>query len=335
MNNILYCIIRSERILYEALCSIRSLAMIYGKQFDLLTVTVVTDLPLYMFDSVSCFPNVRIDVISEETSHDWLFQCKANMFRVKILALMYYLDKYKSDVLFVDSDTVFVDRPEYIFDYMAHGQFVMNFKCMSLKEVVDRFYGIESDLIKNEDSRKRVIFYRKLYERRRIDSLFSSKTYEIPETFVPYNSGLIGLKYSDRSLLNDVLDLCDTIYFSEKYVCSEEFAFSLVFRLAGRDIVQCNKGVYHYFYDKRTRLLISCFLDLYGPGETLMYLLSELRIEKKVFDVLSFKDIPYNMTNYVSELPKCEEQSYLTGFNSFKFDLLNVRKLCKKLILLM
>lgn len=188
MNNILYCIIRSERILYEALCSIRSLAMIYGKQFDLLTVTVVTDLPLYMFDSVSCFPNVRIDVISEETSHDWLFQCKANMFRVKILALMYYLDKYKSDVLFVDSDTVFVDRPEYIFDYMAHGQFVMNFKCMSLKEVVDRFYGIESDLIKNEDSRKRVIFYRKLYERRRIDSLFSSKTYEIPETFVPYNS---------------------------------------------------------------------------------------------------------------------------------------------------
>lgn len=335
MNNIVYCVIRSERVLYEALCSIRSLAAVYKEQFNSLSVTVITDLPQYLFASLSGYSNVRIDVVDSQTSQDWISDCGVNMFRVKILALMYYVNKYKTDVLFVDSDTLFVDRLEYVFDCIDRGNFVMNFRCMSLKEVMARFGGVEADSINNDDTRIRVALYKKLYERGEINSSFSSKNYRVPKDFAPYNSGIIGFKYAARELLTDVLDLCDTLYLSENYVCSEEFAFSLIFYLTGAETIQCNRCVYHYFYDKRTRLLLSCILNLYAPSECMTDLLSELKIDKRVFDVLTLKDVPYYMSNYVSELPKIEEQSYLTEFNSFRFDLPSVRALNRKLKQLM
>lgn len=331
--NLLYCAIKSEQIVYETIYSIFSLHKIYLNDFNSININIITDFPSEMFDPINRFSNVHIEKIDNKVVESWCLTGGAYIFKVKIHALMYYFSRNDSDVLFVDSDTIYTDKIDYIFKEINNGKFVMNFKCMSINRVIDKYKNVDLSLINDEEARKRIFIYRDMYRVGHIKSQNKTKCYEIPELFTPYNSGVIGIKHSDRRLLNDVLDVCESIYSKYNYICSEEFAFSLVFCLTNREILECNESIYHYFPEKRTRFIIAYVINTIHLNDInlLETKISELKVDRRHLCVLELKDIPYFIAELLSKNNSQHEQTYLTNFNNYKLKISEIRRLKKKL----
>ena len=286
MKVFLYCAIGLERYKRECIYSMPSLYRQMDK-FSKDKIVVITDVDKW-FEPYHCLINFEVIKLNENIIDKWTLGGKY-MYRCKIESMRYCFDLYKTDIVFLDTDTVILNKNIcHIFESLGYGHFYMHSACTP----VDRALKIV-DEIKFSDinylSLKRIFFYKSIEH----FGFIYQNEYPISTDFVPYNSGIIALSYSDRNLISQVEAVSDCIYERYGYDCAEEFGFSYVFQLNG-NIITVEDDIFHYPEAKFVRHLVAEVLNI--------KILDDEKIGKELFATYEIDNIgELNLT--ISEIP--------------------------------
>jgi hypothetical protein len=300
-------------------------------------IVIITNFNQDAFGKLKDYHNVHIEYVSDEqidSKSDYIY-------RVKILALQYFFSKYAVDVLFVDSDTFFISDISHIFEHIQNNTCVMNYKCISIDYVISKSNTVNVDLV-NEQDRMLINIYRDINSTKGILSIRDkNRKYRVPSDFTPYGSGLIGMQYKNKDLLNEMLDVCDSMFSKYHYFCSEEFAVSLIFTLYNLPIVIENEVLYHYYLFKEARLFVAHLLNYYHFEDSDLFSSFKLMhsIDSRELSVVNFCELPYYLSFISIENPlsKINQESvatlqfYEVVLESFKGNAKNARHLFKRI----
>ena len=152
--------------------------------------------------------------------------------RVKVCIIDQCFGKYKSHILYLDSDTYFTAHPASLFQKILAGCSVMNSNDYDLLSA--------DELYENNDW---------LLIRRAIKNYYytiKNEVISIPLTTRMWNAGVIGINYQYRHVLGDVLDLTDQIYKNKPVFTAEQFAFSY-FLQNGTSLHSSGDVIFHYW----------------------------------------------------------------------------------------
>jgi hypothetical protein len=201
-----------------------------------------------LFDDVSFFSCEKIE------AHQLVEYRGAIDFthRVKIRLLQEFIRTRSGNVIYVDSDTVFVKEPSSLVNNVSQGAFALH-----LKEEGDR------------DAPQTLQFLRKL------DDLVARGELSLPRGPAPssvamWNAGVIGLNSKHASVLDEVLAMTDAIFplTPEKPDAirwlSEQYAFSYIFQARGC-VVAATECIYHYWGRKNE--FRSVLTEFFAHGE--------------------------------------------------------------------
>lgn len=128
--------------------------------------------------------------------------------QAKVHAFMKALDLFKGKVALIDTDTYFLRDPLALFDRIAPGSSVMHAFEGTLGS--DRLLGPLLGKLENGSS---------------VDPIL--RAYPISPATRLFNSGVIGLDYADRAVVDDVLPLLEEFYRILPAFNIEQFAFSV------------------------------------------------------------------------------------------------------------
>jgi len=179
--------------------------------------------------------NKDIPVSTELLTKDLLAKYKGDMdfvHRVKICIIQDCFTKYKSDVLYLDSDTYFTKSPHQLLNKITTGTSIMNSDDYDLLSA--------DDLYENKDW---LLIRRAI---RGYNYSIENKSVKIPLTTRMWIAGVIGLSFQNAKLLELILDLCDQIYANKKVFTAEQFAFS--YYLQNRSQLLTSEDIiFHYW----------------------------------------------------------------------------------------
>lgn len=215
---ILYCAIRKKRLVYDTLYSI--LTLIYkiasDENVNIIIVTDQANLFFIELKNIDIPLNIKITIedVDESTINDWTKN--GNIYGVKIYSLKRFFCKYKQNVLFVDSDMFFINNPVSLFDLIDEQDTVLMYR----KRQFDLFEIISS---RREDVDDSIIM-----QNNKI--VLNNSTYTIPFHCSCYESGVLGINYLNKNLIDNVIDFYNRFYDCFKYDNSEEIAFGYVFQ---------------------------------------------------------------------------------------------------------
>ena len=219
---ILYHAYGHKALYQQVLFSLLTLHYHINSEYEGLKVVIYTD-NLQYFKSFSGDPVFSFELLTKEKITN--FKGPDNfVHRVKIMVIKDCFEKYKANILYLDSDTYFLSNPSPLFSGINAATSIMNSNDYDLNNA--------DELYENEDwlSIRRAV--RDFHYR--IDGSFI----KIPLTTRMWNACVIGLSYENRKLVDAVLDLTDQIYANRPVFTAEQFSFS-------------------YFLQKKTNLISS------------------------------------------------------------------------------
>ncbi|CAN5441687.1 hypothetical protein BH20BAC1_BH20BAC1_22640 [soil metagenome] len=199
-------------------------------KFDGIRIIVYTDRPKIFDKYKTQFP-LETELLTQEI----LLNFKGEMefvHRVKICILKDCFEKYKSDILYLDSDTYFTSSPLALLNEIRPGTSVMNSNDYDLEHA--------GELFENQDW---------LMIRRAIRDFEYTINGEIKKISLStrmWNAGVIGLSIDDSYLLNNVLNLADQIYRNKKVFTAEQFSFSY-FLQHHTQMIDSGDTIFHYW----------------------------------------------------------------------------------------
>jgi hypothetical protein len=259
MNYILYLAFNNKSFINEAIFSIQTYFRLPEKREDQNTqIIVYTDKEDYFKESFPENKNILYEYLDDDKIACWLGENKF-MYRLKIKVLMHFFDKYKSNVLLVDTDTIYMEDIQEYFEKLEK----MNVAVMYYNE---NRLDQKIEYVKNFDFafQENHAFYKHLENTKSLSN--TKTTYQIPFSTQIWNSGVIGLNQNNRNLLDRVLDLSDTIFDQFKDRLSEQFAYSYVLQ-KNLEIIACDKAIFHYWYLKDFRYILAAYFDDYHRVE--------------------------------------------------------------------
>jgi hypothetical protein len=218
-HQLLYLIYGNQDIYrHEAKFSILT-ALAQLKQGESLCIRVMTDRPQdYAGWPVDTIP------LSDETMAQWQGE-NGYHHRRKACAIAHGL-KLADKTLFVDTDTLFLDSPHRVFEFIKPGCHVM-----------DRFEYDWSYVCERAD-------YVKLGRCLQRYGISSTNSFKL------YNSGLCGVTNSDTPLLDESIRLIDE-WTQDSFDIHTIEQIALSFAMRDRPVREAKKFIYHYFADKR------------------------------------------------------------------------------------
>jgi len=171
----------------------------FQKGQDAITISVITDRPELNFD----LPVDRILLTPDEIA-EWT-QGGSYNHRAKIFALLKALDHYQAPVALVDTDTYFIDSPVKLFDRISPQASVMH-----------QFeYSIGDQPLWRS-------IVEQLGESMEIEGILVSGQSPM------FNSGVVGIDPTNRSLLETTLLVLDKVYSLSPIFNVEQFALGIV-----------------------------------------------------------------------------------------------------------
>lgn len=287
MKAFVYCAVGDVRYKKESLYSIKSFLKHQDATDSECKIIVVTD-DKEAYRAIADWPTVIIEEVDTQLITEWSLD-DTYYVRCKIKCLEYCFERYKCDLLFVDTDTIVLQDISYVFDHIKEGVFYMHSACTPINKALDTIAQTRLRDI-SYLTLQRIHFYSYLREK---NFIFNDR-YPIEVDFVPHNSGIIGIAYKNKDLLNTVLEVSDLIFQRFQYQCAEEFALSYVLQNAGK-VCLLEDMVFHYPEAKFTRYLAANILDFYAEGdrEESDRVLPTLGISNINAMNLSLDDIPY------------------------------------------
>lgn len=232
--NIIYLAHGYKHFLEEAYFSLLSLCNnINNKNYK---IHIYTDHPEFFqnFDHL----NINYIVLNKEKITLWKGENNFNH-RLKIKVLKDFCERFPNEkYLFLDSDTYVASPLNYLFDNIKHNQFVL-----------DHNEGLLTQ--------KKRTHIKSLYE-----FLVNNEGLGIklePELHM-WNSGVIGLDYSNHEILDKILETTDLLTRHINSHILEQFAFAYHFQIRGK-VKNASDLIHHYWYFKEMRKFISDFIE--------------------------------------------------------------------------
>ncbi len=181
--------------------------------------------------------NINYEVLTSENIKHYINNL-GYIHRIKICVIKLCLQKYKRDILFVDSDTFFLKSPLDIVNKISDNTTIFHAKEFELLEG-DDYYGKKNwnfgyfpqDVLGSVIKKNNI--------------KLKAGEIKICLNVEMWNSGIIGISISNLPLLDDVLRLTDQLSKKSGYFIAEQFAFSYIF-LKKTTIISANDVVYHY-----------------------------------------------------------------------------------------
>lgn len=231
-KNLIYLAHGNKDFLYETLFSIVSFYHYHPDSN--IKITVYTDQPDFFHTKTE--GRVATIAIDPETIKKWkgpenfIHLVKIEM--LKDFVLRCPNEKY----LYLDSDAVFTKSIENVFQTIGVSSFAMHVN--------------EGDIYKS-----------KVINIRRLAQFLKSTDYH-SNTFDMWNAGVIGLDYSDKDILDEVLATTNLLYPKHHTHIMEQFAFSWHFQQKGK-IQPVDHLIYHYWFAKKFRNIVLDFFKIY------------------------------------------------------------------------
>jgi hypothetical protein len=228
---------------------------------------------------------IEIYGISTNETQEWISD-NGYIYRVKIKAVQWFYQRYKENVVFMDSDIFAVKDITPLFDKIEKGKFLMYSKgTIPLSKAI--FQSEPNSLESLQDYIKGEHFC--VYD--------GAQEYLVPCKYNHGNSGVIGMSYKDEALLEKVLLYCDLIYKITKVPVTEELAYALVFQEQGT-LELAQFFVFHYCRrPKNAKYFLANVLGIFvnNDYEEFIELLGKLKLDKEFIDSLEMdlETLPY------------------------------------------
>jgi len=238
-NHLLYLAHGGPEFKNEALSSILSYIHLKRQTHTAqATILVYTDEAEYFQQILGAVPNIKYIELPVAQLRAW-YGAINFVHRVKIELILHAVTNYGGNVLYLDSDTYFVQDELPLFEAMNRGQHIMHVQ--------------ESVL-----SQSKVPLHQAMY-------LFL-RTHPAPEwgslssSTVMYNAGVVGISKKDIPLLHKTLQLVDILYQQCPSHVVEQFAFSFHLQQA-RPVTEAISSVLHYWHMKDARQALNTFFN--------------------------------------------------------------------------
>lgn len=216
MKTIAYLVYGSRReYQLELTYSVLSAIHFIGRQPSNYRVVLITD-------QGNERPDLPIEhlTFSRQEFNSWT-RSGTYMHKAKVHALMKAMDHFKGSVALIDTDTYFLDHPDRLFQRIGPGKSVM--------------HASEGNLRQYE-------FWNPLLER--VTAPIAG--YDVTGESKMINSGVVGVDFADRHLLDEVVPLIDSLYDIHPIFNIEQFAFAAVLS-EHTQVSVCPDVVYHYW----------------------------------------------------------------------------------------
>ncbi len=212
----------------QAVLSLVSLLLLYGKKPPVFDIIVFTDMPERFEWLKTQLPlNVRLltrDQIPELSGpHGFVL-------RAKIALMAKIHSETKRNLLFIDTDTILRGRLEKIFFRMEAGN------CFLHK----REWPLRKGRKLNPELCPQDLAF----------TLESGNKIQITGKTQMWNSGVVGIPESRGDLLRDALDFCDQYYKIYPGWHVEQFSLSIILQKTGR-LLGCRQKIFHYWHSKK------------------------------------------------------------------------------------
>ncbi len=277
-------------VLNEARYSILSF-LIHHRNVSDCSIVVYTDQPSFFSDLSFGAIGVKVRPMYEMEIRRWKGPYKF-VHRVKIEMLRDVCNTFSGNIFYLDSDTYVRGSLLDSFKAINNGQFVMH--------VLEYYFATHRG--------KQLGRFRRHLKRNR-------EKHNLSFDFEFWNAGVIGFNTRFRSLLEDVLQITDTIYaFHPKHIV-EQMAFSNVLYNANKVIFPSDQYIYHYWKFKEFRKVLGEFFainDGKGANELLdrVASLDPLRLHQPKLEWEKHSSLyrwfAQRLTGRTWEMPPCE-----------------------------
>jgi hypothetical protein len=245
MNSLLYLAYGPSDICSEAIYSILS----YNKvaQESLADIYVYTDSPEAFQKVLGEQKNVYYPAISPGQWQAWQ---GSRVYLLKIAVLEHAAANYPGNLLFVDTDTIWMRDPAPVFHTISQGQ---------------RFMHVCEGTLAHGNHLSRKIYRHLRGKQWQVGAL----SFRINEHTELYNSGIIGFSSPAVTVLPEVRELAEALYATYNKHLMEQLAFSMRFQVDG-SIAEAAPYVLHYWNLKSIRPFLAQLFQKYehrGPDE--------------------------------------------------------------------
>lgn len=269
MNSLLYLAYGLSDICSEALYSILS----YGKVApeSAAQILIYTDRPEQFRRILGEQANVQYPII---TPAQWQAWHGSRVYLLKIAVLEHAAAHYPGNLLFVDTDTIWVRDPDAIFQAISRGQ---------------RFMHVCEGTLAHGNYLSRKIYRRLRGQQWQVGSL----TFTIDEHTQLYNSGVIGFPSPAVTALPEVRELAEALYTAYNKHLMEQLAFGMRFQADG-SIAEAAPYVVHYWNLKAVRPILAQLFEKYQEcsAEELYERATRLDIARLHEEEFAYRNLP-------------------------------------------
>ena len=236
---IVYQAYGNEDILNEALYSILSFYKVHGLDYQDITIVVYTDHAVY-FESILGKERIVCKHLDTTLVKQWRGAIDF-VHRVKIETLLHFTSTLQNDqVLYLDSDIVFMKPIHDLFEAITEGAFIM--------------HEFEGKL--NASSFPLILKMGKFIKGHQ--KQLHAKGFDVPIDAGVWNAGVIGFNSSKQHLLSKVLCFTDGFFAMYPKHIAEQFGFSLYLSKEGT-VFNSSAYLFHYWSFKEFRNILHDF----------------------------------------------------------------------------
>lgn len=203
------------------------------------SVVVYTDHAELFENFIPFFKGFYIEPITDEQVQDWQAGT-GYIHRVKPKMIQDFFSKYSGNLLFFDTDTYITESIEDIWLDITNGTIYMH----QSEGVIDQK--------RNPDFKKWDNFLQKN------SVTFGNKKMIYSPNFEVWNSGVLGINQSYATVMEEIVQLMDSLYQQFPKHIAEQVACSYCLQQAGT-IKSAREKVQHYWNLKEFRLLLQAF----------------------------------------------------------------------------
>lgn len=221
-NTLLYFSYGSGKHRLEIAFSVLS-ALRFRVPGDQLRIVIYTDDPSYFV-----WLGVELHEVTTSELQDWLGGADY-IHRRKSMCLLDAVERYGGNVCFIDSDTYFRASPIKLFGRIGPGRTVLHVR-------------------ESRARHSRIPWERDLYEQLKTSRLsdLDGRPVDMIYHDAMWNSGVIGLHYTDARLLREAVNLIDQLWQIERSFSIEQFASGFVFDREAK-VSPTRDVVFHYW----------------------------------------------------------------------------------------
>jgi hypothetical protein len=232
----------NEGVFHECAYALLSLSRLYTiAELEHVQIWIYTDNPGWFGSFKNCKLPLHYRTLDNKTIKQWRGSIDF-VHRIKIEALKDFLKHKNGNVLYVDTDVVFTDRIDKVWENIATGKLYMH-------------------LMEGRVSSRANPILTKLYDYLSRNSKL--KVHGVPVyDLAMWNAGVLGFNAKYNYLLDEVLAFTDSQYPKFPKHIIEQFAFSIYFQQAGT-VKTSASYILHYWNLKEARTVLASFFEYF------------------------------------------------------------------------